>query len=194
MVAFRGLIAGLILTVWAWLEGARPTWGECRGSALIGILIFACGAGAGTYGQLTVPSGVAGVLSALLPLIAAVMGYCLFREKLTRRGTLGLIIGFAGIALLLRPGSGLDFFGVAVIIGGQIAWAIGAELSPRVGLPQEPRLAAGLELLTGGGVLLAFSIIFGDLGRIDLAAVSMVSWMGLRFLLEAAGYQVLAYA
>ena len=47
MVAFRGLIAGLILTVWAWLEGARPTWRECRGSALIGILILACGAGAG---------------------------------------------------------------------------------------------------------------------------------------------------
>ena len=28
MVAFRGLIAGLILTVWAWLEGARPTGGK----------------------------------------------------------------------------------------------------------------------------------------------------------------------
>ena len=160
MVAFRGLIAGLILTVWAWLEGARPTWRECRGSALIGILILACGAGAGTYGQLTVPSGVAGVLSALLPLIAAVMGYCLFREKLPRRGTVGLIIGFVGIALLLRPGSGLDFFGIAVIVGGQIAWAMGAELSPRVGLPEEPRLAAGLELSTGGAVLFVFSVFW----------------------------------
>ena len=110
--------------------------------------------------------------------MAAILGYCLFREKLPRRGSIGLIIGFVGIALLLRPGSGLDFFGVAVIVGGQIAWAIGAELSPRVGLPEEPRLAAGLELLTGGAVLLAFSIFFGDLDRINLAAVSTVSWMG----------------
>ena len=188
MVAFRGLIAGLILTVWAWLEGARPKWRECRGSAIIGILILACGAGAGTYGQLTVPSGVAGVLSALLPLMAAIMGYCLFREKLPRRGTIGLIIGFVGIALLLRPGSGLDFFGVAVIVGGQIAWAIGAELSPRVGLPEEPRLAAGLELLAGGAVLFAFSTAFGDLSRLHLAAVSSVSWMGfLWFIVIAIG-------
>src|SRR5690348_3070242 len=63
-------------TLWAFLEGARPTWREWRASCLIGLLILACGAGAGTYGQLTVASGVAGVLSALLPLFAAVMGYC----------------------------------------------------------------------------------------------------------------------
>jgi drug/metabolite transporter (DMT)-like permease len=150
MVASRGLIAGLSLTLWAFLEGARPTWSEWRASLLVGFLILACGAGAGTYGQLTVASGVAGVLSALLPLFAAIMGYCVFGEKLPFRGTVGLVIGFAGIALLLRPGSGLDLFGVVVIVGGQIAWAAGAELSPRVGLPEEPRLAAGLELLSGG--------------------------------------------
>jgi drug/metabolite transporter (DMT)-like permease len=172
------MIAGLILTSWAVLAGSRPTWREWRGSALIGLLILAGGAGAGTYGQLTVASGVAGVLSALLPLFAAVMGYCFFREKLPPRGTLGLVTGFVGIALLLRPGSGLDLFGVAVIVGGQIAWGAGAELALRVGLPEEPRLAAGLELLTGGAVLLAFSIFFGDLGRIKLTTVSMISWMG----------------
>jgi drug/metabolite transporter (DMT)-like permease len=188
MVASRGLIAGLILTLWAFLEGARPTWREWRASFLVGLLILACGAGAGTYGQLTVASGVAGVLSALLPLFAAVMGYCVFGEKLPLRGTAGLMIGFAGIALLLRPGSGLDLFGVVVIVGGQVAWAAGAELSPRVGLPEEPRLAAGLELLAGGAILLAFSVAFGDLGRLNLATASTVSWIGfLWFIVIAIG-------
>jgi drug/metabolite transporter (DMT)-like permease len=188
MVASRGLIAGLSLTLWAFLEGARPTWSEWRASLLVGFLILACGAGAGTYGQLTVASGVAGVLSALLPLFAAIMGYCVFGEKLPFRGTVGLVIGFAGIALLLRPGSGLDLFGVVVIVGGQIAWAAGAELSPRVGLPEEPRLAAGLELLSGGAILLAFSIVFGDLGRLNLATASTVSWIGfLWFIVIAIG-------
>jgi len=64
-----------------------------------------------------VPSGVAGVLSALLPLIAAVMGYVFFSEKLPLRAVAGLIVGFAGIGLLLRPGSGFDLFGVTVICG-----------------------------------------------------------------------------
>ena len=90
MVACRGLIAGLVLIVWALAEGApRPSWREWRGSAIIGVLILACGAGGGTYGQLTVPSGVAGVLSALLPLIAAVMGYILFRERLPIKAVIG---------------------------------------------------------------------------------------------------------
>ena len=121
---------------------------------------------------------VTGVLSALLPLIAAIMGYVLFREKLPVRGTVGLAIGFAGIGLLLRPGSGLDFFGVAIIVMGQIAWAAGAEFAPRVGLPEEPRLAAGLELLAGGAFLLAIAAAFGDLGRLNFAEVSCASWMG----------------
>jgi probable blue pigment (indigoidine) exporter len=56
--------------------------------------------------------GHSGVLSALLPLIAAVIGYVFFSEKLPIRAVAGLIIGFTGIGLLLRPGSGFDVFGV----------------------------------------------------------------------------------
>jgi drug/metabolite transporter (DMT)-like permease len=163
MVAARGLIAGAILTVWALQTGAaRPTWRQWRGAALIGILILGCGAGGGTYGQLTVPSGVAGVLSALLPLFAACIGYVAFRERLAGRSIVGLAIGFAGVGLLLRPGANLDVFGVAVIVTGQLAWATGAELAPRAGLPDDPRAAAGLELLAGGGALFVVATLFGD--------------------------------
>jgi len=178
MVGCRGVTAGLILLAWSWAEGERPTARQWRASALIGVLILTCGAGAGTYGQLTVPSGVAGVLSALLPLIAAVIGYAFFREKLPLPGTVGLVVGFIGITLLLRPGSGLDVFGVVVIVGGQIAWAAGAEFAPRVGLPEEPRLAAGLELLIGGGALLIVACVAGGLARLELAAVPLGSWVG----------------
>ena len=80
--------------------------------------------------------------------------------------------------LLLRPGSNLDLFGVAVIVIGQVGWALGAELAPRVGLPDDPRLAAGVELLGGGGILFVVALLFGDLGRINVAAVSITSWLG----------------
>ena len=179
MVAVRGLIAGAILTVWAVRSGAAPpTLRQWRAAGLIGLLILAFGAGGGTYGQLTVPSGIAGVLSALLPLLAACIGFVLFRERIPRRAVIGLIIGFAGIGLLLRPGSNLDMFGVAIIVMGQVGWAFGAELAPRVGLPDDPRLAAGIELLSGGGILFVVALLFGDLGRINLAAVSTTSWLG----------------
>lgn len=179
MVGVRGLIAGAILTAWALMSGApRPTRRHWAAGGLIGLLILTFGAGGGTYGQLTVPSGIAGVLSALLPLLAACIGYVLFREKLQARALIGLAIGFAGVALLLRPGSDLDGFGVAVIISGQVAWAFGAELAPRVGLPDDPGLAAGIELLGGGTVLVVAAALLGDIGRLDLASVAWTSWLG----------------
>ena len=187
MVGARGLIAGAILTTWSLKSGtAAPTLREWRAGVIIGVLILALGAGAGTYGQLTVPSGIAGVLSALLPLLAACLGFLLFQERIARRAVIGLIIGFAGIGLLLRPGSHLDMVGVAVIVAGQVSWALGAELAPRVGLPNDPRLAAGVELLSGGAVLLVFAMLFGGLGRLNLAAVSAVSWFGFGWLVVVA--------
>lgn len=187
MVAARGLIAGAILTVWSLRSGsAAPTVREWRAGGIVGVLILAFGAGAGTYGQLTVPSGVAGVLSALLPLLAACLGFLLFRDRIPCRAIIGLIIGFAGIGLLLRPGSHLDMLGIAVIVAGQIAWALGAELAPRVGLPDDPRLAAGVELLSGGTVLLVIALLLGDLGKLHLAAVSTTSWFGFGWLIVIA--------
>jgi drug/metabolite transporter (DMT)-like permease len=187
MVATRGLIAGAILTTWSVRSGTSPpTLREWRAGGIIGVLILAGGAGAGTYGQLTVPSGVAGVLSALLPLLAACLGFALFRERIPGRAIIGLIIGFMGIGLLLRPGSNLDTFGIAVIVAGQVCWAFGAELAPRVGLPDDPRLAAGVELLSGGVVLLIIALLFGDLGRLNLAAVSAMSWLGFGWLIVIA--------
>jgi drug/metabolite transporter (DMT)-like permease len=189
VIATRSLIAGTILTVWAlWAGAPPPTWRQWRAAGLIGLLILTFGAAGGTYGQLTVPSGVAGVLSALLPLFAACIGFAVFGERIPRRAIAGLVIGFLGIALLLRPGSNLDMFGVAMIVAGQIAWSLGAELSPRVGLPDDPRLAAGTELLSGGVVVLIIAILFGDFGRLHLAAVSTTSWLGLGwFIIIATG-------
>jgi len=179
MVGLRGLIAGTILTAWAVKAGAPfPTLRQWRAGGVVGVLILTIGAEGGTYGQLTVPSGVAGVLSALLPLLAACLGFVLFREKLPGRAIVGLLIGFAGIGLLLRPGSNLDLFGVSVIIAGQVGWALEAELAPRVGLPDDPRLAAGVELLAGGTALSIVALLFGDVGRLQLGNISAVSWLG----------------
>ena len=98
--------------------------------------MLAVGNSCGMLGQRTIPSGIAGVLSALLPLVASCLGYVLFREKLARKALIGLAVGFGGVALLLRPGSNLDPFGLMLIGVGQVAWALGAVLAPRLGLPR----------------------------------------------------------
>ena len=160
LVGVRGVVAGAVLVAWSLASGARcPSRHQWLASLVVGVLILALGAGGGTMGQRTVPSGVAGVMSALLPIFVA------------------------GLGLLLRPGgSDLDPFGVSLVVAGQLSWALGAELAPRVGLPEDPRLAAGAELLCGGAVLLAAAALMGDLGRLAPGAVSALSWLGLGWL------------
>jgi len=186
-MAVRGFLAGAALTAWTLWSGAQwPSLRQLLSSFLVGILILALGAGVGTVGQQTVASGVVGVLSAMMPLIAACLGYLLFRERPAKQALVGLVIGFAGIGLLLRPGSDLDLFGVALVIAAQISWALGAVLAPRLRLPGDPRLAAGLELLGGSCVLLIASTASGEFGNLHLGAVSRASWLGLGWLILTA--------
>src|SRR5215218_930591 len=187
IMTLRGCVAGAVLTIWAlWTGAQRPDMRQLRSSLLIGTLILALGAGVGTVGQQTVASGVVGVLSAMMPLIAACLGYLLFREKPAKQALVGLVIGFTGIGLLLRTGSDLDLFGVMLVVAAQVSWALGATLAPRLRLPEDPRLAAGLELLGGSGVLLIASAAFGEFSNLQLEAVSRASWLGLGWLVLTA--------
>lgn len=187
IMTMRGCVAGCVLTVWALLAGARrPTLPQLVSSFLIGTLILAAGAGVGTIGQRTVASSVCGVLSAMMPLIAACLGYLLFREKPSKRAAAGLIVGFIGIGLLLRPGSNLDPTGVTLLIAAQFAWALGAVLSPRMRLPEDPRLTAGLELLGGSCVLLVASVARGEFSGLRPEAASWSSWLGSGWLILTA--------
>jgi drug/metabolite transporter (DMT)-like permease len=77
-------------------------------------------------------------------------------------------------------------FGVLLVVVAQIFWALGAVLAPRLRLPEDPRLAAGLELLGGSGILLITSAVWGELHSLRLAAVSSSSWLGLGWLVLTA--------
>lgn len=187
IMAVRGCLGGIMLTAWALWSGAqRPSLRQLLSSFLVGTLILALGAGVGTMGQRTVASGVVGVLSAMMPLIATCLGYLLFREKPAKQALIGLAIGFAGIGLLLRPGSDLDVFGVTLVLAAQLAWALGATLAPRLRLPEDPRLAAGLELLGGSAMLVIASAALGEFNGFHPGAVSRSSWLGLGWLILTA--------
>lgn len=190
IMAARGCLAGVVLTIWALCTGARrPNLPQLVLAFMVGMLILALGVGVGvgvgTVGQRTVASSVVGVLSAMMPLIAACLGFLLFREKPARRALAGLVIGFAGIGLL-RPESDLDMFGVTLLIVAQIAWALGAVLAPRLRLPEDPRLAAGLELLGGTVVLLVAALPLNAFSGLNLQAASRSSWFGLGWLVFTA--------
>ena len=189
----RGLLGGAILFGWAMVSGAGfPSARQWLSSLLVGGLMLGGGAGVSTMGQRTLASGVVGVLSALMPIFAAILAYFLAGERLRRPALAGLCIGIFGVCLLVRPGSELDASGVVLVVGAQASWALGAVLAPRLDLPAEPRLAAAAELLCGGMVLVVAAIASGS-SHIELGHIAMPSWFGMGWLVLTAVVGFAAY-
>jgi drug/metabolite transporter (DMT)-like permease len=124
-----------------------------------------------TYGALFwaeqfVPSGVTAVIEATLPLVAMILEVFVFRRQPFRwRMLAAVVLGFSGIALLLVKNTG-QTFGIlpcVVILGGSVAWTLGAVLTRSMSLPKSVPLAAGAEMMLGGAILLVLSALTGEM-------------------------------
>jgi drug/metabolite transporter (DMT)-like permease len=192
MAAVRFAIAGSLLLGWEWVRNrgavAWPTRRELRDSAVVGALLLGVGNGFVAFGEQTVASGIAAILVAMMPLWLAVFGWLYFRERLPRLVVLGVVIGLAGVALLVWPaGSGanaLDGLGIAVLVVAPIGWAHGSLFSAhRARLPRSGFVASGLQMLAGAVVLAAEGLLTGEPARLHLEAVTAPSLLALAYLI-----------
>jgi drug/metabolite transporter (DMT)-like permease len=187
MTGVRSLVGGALLCAIAGLGGTRrPTAAQWRGALLIGLLFFVGCHGVMAYAQRFVPSGLAALLMATVPLWVPLIGW-LRGDKPRRRTVVALIVGFAGVALLLGAARGLMAGGVAwlpvlALLGTAASWALGTVLSRTVALPESTTQAAGLELLFGGAALVGLGLLGGEADGFDPAAVSARSLVGLVWL------------
>ena len=190
MVGVRFVIAGVLLVGLVALfqrEGLRrPTLLEIRDSAIVGTLLVAGGNGLVTLGQQTIPSGIAALLVALMPVWMAVLGRVAFGDRLPRLVTAGVAIGFGGVAILAWPDevSGpLEPVGLAVLLLAPMAWAIGSLFAVRkASLPRPTLMASALQMLAGGVVMSIAALLSGEAQGFDISAVSTESIIGFVFL------------
>jgi len=94
---------------------------------------------------------------------------------------LGLVVGFAGIALLIRPGGDIDLVGAVICLLAPVSWAVGSLYTRGATLPTRPLLGAGMEMLAGGALLAVLGFAGGE--RIDVSAVSGRSLIALAYLI-----------
>jgi drug/metabolite transporter (DMT)-like permease len=188
MGALRFLVAGGLLYPWAVRrgdrDGDRPGLAQWAAGAAVGVALLAGGNGAVTWGEQHIPSGVAALLIATVPLWMSILGRVALRERLAWTAVLGLTAGFAGLVLLVRPSGShrLDPVATAVVLGGALAWAGGSVWSRRAPLPRRPLVGAGIEMLAGGAALALAAAVGGELGRIHPAAVSAASLAAVAYL------------
>ncbi len=188
LVAGRYLVAGGILYVVVRLRGApRPRVVHWRSAAIIGGLLLVCGNGAVTHAERVVPSGVAALIVATVPVwmtvIDAVWGG---GGRPGGRVILGLAAGLAGIGLLVGPGSfgggGIDRFGALILVLGSMCWAAGSIYSRRAPLPRPALLGTAMEMVAGGVLSLVAAAVSGELWQLQPARVSGASLLAVGYL------------
>jgi drug/metabolite transporter (DMT)-like permease len=163
---------------------ARPgakAWLAC---AAVGLLLLFAGNGGVTVAETRLPSGVAAVLVATVPLWMIVFAWPVERQRVTVRSTGGLAIGLGGVAVLVGAGlSGGEMSGVFIVLGASAAWGFGSVLSHRLPVPGNALLAAAIEMLAGGVALLAVAAATGEFSRVHWSAVPATSWIALAYLI-----------
>jgi drug/metabolite transporter (DMT)-like permease len=163
---------------------ARPgakAWLAC---AVVGLLLLFAGNGGVSVAETRLPSGVAALLVATVPLWMIVFAWPVEHQRVTVRAAAGLAIGLVGVAVLVGAGlSGGGMSGVFIVLGASAAWGLGSVLSHRLPVPGDAMLAAAIEMLAGGVVLLAVAAATGEFSRVHWSAVPATSWIALAYLI-----------
>lgn len=165
---FRFMLAGVILIVWSRFAGRTPLSGRQFASATaLGFIMFACLYAPLFWAETHVASGLASVISAMIPVwIFAGELFVLRTQRASALAVSGIALGFAGVVVLSvrAPGSAGSSSTLAILatVGGTLCWSAGTLLSRRLALPQPQRANAGWQMVTGGAMLLAISAGAGE--------------------------------
>jgi drug/metabolite transporter (DMT)-like permease len=192
MAASRFALAGLVLLTWSIVrsrgEFVAPSRREWRDSAIVGALLLGGGMGAVAWGEQTIPSGIAALIIGLMPVWVAVLGRVFLGERLPGIAIAGIVIGFAGVGILVAPtiageSGSLNPLGLVALLISPISWSAGSLFaSHRATLPKQPLVATGLQMVTGAAVLSVMALLAGEPARFDPAAVSRDSLVALAYL------------
>ncbi len=185
----RFLVAGAILYALTIRRGDaagdRPRAVHWRSATVIGALMLFGGNGLVSVAEQRVPSGLASLIIASVPLWMVTIRAGLLRERVRWMETAGLLLGFGGIILLADPfgEGGADLIGVGTLLVASLAWASGSLFARRAPLPARPLVGTAMQMLAGGAVLTVAATVAGEWADLDVAAISLESLLGLGFLI-----------
>jgi len=191
----RFLIAGGILYAWRRISGdAPPTRRQWRSAAVVGLFLLLGGNGCVSWAEQRLTSSVTALLIASVPVWMVLLDALLHGrqpgyQKPGRLTLLGILVGFAGIVLLVSPNQQegaqgkIDLLGAAAVTLGAFLWAAGSLYSRSADLPDSALLGTSMEMLCGGLGLLLAGTVTGEWASINIPAISANSLLGLVYLI-----------
>jgi len=150
--------------------------------------MLCCGNGAVSWAEQRVPSGIASLLVAVVPLWMVVFDWVMPGGQRPTLGEIaGVLVGLAGLVVLVGPervdtGAPVDVVGALVLVAASMAWAFGSVYNKRGARPESATMSTGLQMLGGSVALVASGLALGEGHRASLANISAASWAGWLYL------------
>jgi drug/metabolite transporter (DMT)-like permease len=194
MAGARFVFAGTILIVWARLsrDYEPPTPAHWRTSMIVGTLLLLGGNGGVVFAERYLTSSLAALLVATEPFWIVLLSWLWLKgARPNWKVALGLAVGFFGVWLLIsgQGASGaaqhgsMQLVGALAVIAAALSWATGSLYGLRMPVPKSSFLTAGMQMFSGGLVLLLVSLIAGEWSSFNISEVSNNSWLGLLYLI-----------
>ena len=190
LAAMRFSVAGLILYAWMIARGERsPTGRQWRSAFLLAILIFVFDYGLLFWAEQRVPSGMAAVMLATIPVYMALSEIIFLRtQKLTVRLAVALLIGVGGVAVLVSRslnvgGAPIDRLGALALLVAGISWSAAATLTRKLPLPPSKVMSSGVQMLAGGVMLALTAATLGEFRNFHPSDISRAAWLSLVYLI-----------
>ena len=184
----RFVIAGSAVFGWMRWRGERPpTKTQWKHAAVIGGLLILGGNGGVVWAEQRVPSGLAALLIATVPLWMGVLDAWHRRTWPSIAGLVGLGLGLIGVGVLIGPSlSGahvVDPLGALVLLVASCSWACGSVYTRRASLPSSALLATGMQMLCGGLLQCVVGILRGELPTLLEAHWTTAATLGFWYLI-----------
>jgi drug/metabolite transporter (DMT)-like permease len=190
-----GALLGLILAVRG--RSIRVTRRELASCALLGLALLALGVGMVTFAETRIDSSIAAMIAGSVPL-QVILLRALARDSVARATKLSVLVGLAGLALVVVPGGegASSAVGLAIAVGASVSWSLGSFFGQKLPLPKDGFVATTWEMLSAGVFLLVLGAATGELGSMDPAAftfASVAAWLYLAVFGSLIGFTAYAW-
>jgi drug/metabolite transporter (DMT)-like permease len=183
----RFLLAGTVLLVAVLALRGRAAFriprAQAATAAVCGLFLLVGGNGLVAVAEQDVDSGLAALLIAGTPLWVVLLR-ALLRDRPSAATVGGLLLGLAGVAILLLPGlSGTsDLLPLLTVRLSSFLWAVGTVLSTRRPMPADPFATTVVQMAAGGTAMVLLGSVGGEWARLDVAASTTASWLAFAYL------------
>ena len=192
LAGMRFFIAGIVLYGWMRAKGTpSPSTREWGGATLLALLIFVCDYGLLFWAERRVPSGIAAVMLATIPVFMALSEIVILKtQRLTGRLAFALVVGLGGVGVLVSHSvsfgdAPIDTLGACALIVAAISWSVSSALTRKAPLPSAKVMSSGAQMLAGGVLLTLTAAALGEFRGFRVQAVSGKAWLALVYLIVA---------